>query len=68
MNSKSSEKEQEIIKGIERMERNTRLIGSDFHDIKKKIDDNEFSSFFEKIGSRYKVISYDLEKNRLFLV
>ena len=67
MNSKSSEKEQEIIKGIERMERNTRLIGSDFYDI-KKIDDNEFSSFFEKIGSRYKVISYDLEKNRLFLV
>ena len=37
MNSKSSEKEQEIIKGIERMERNTRLIGSDFYDIKKKL-------------------------------
>ena len=33
MNSKSSEKEQEIIKGIERMERNTRLIASDFYDI-----------------------------------
>lgn len=68
MDSTSIEKEKEIIKVIERMERNTSLIARNFFEMKRKFDDNDFRQLFEKTGNGFKVLSYDLEKIRLFLV
>lgn len=68
MDSTSIEKEKEIIKEIERMERITSLIASNFFEIKRKFDDNDLRQLFEKTGNGFKVLSYDLEKIRLFLV
>lgn len=50
------------------MERNTSLDASNFFEIKRKFDDNDFRQLFEKTGNGFKVLSYDLEKIRLFLV
>ena len=67
MNSKSSEKDQVIIKLIESIEEITNIISNDFYNI-NKFDDNDFRRLFVKIGYN-KYISFTFKKNKkLFLV
>ena len=60
MNSKSSEKDQVIIKLIESIEEITNIISNDFYNI-NKFDDN-FRRLFVKIGYNFSILASRLKK------
>ena len=61
MNSKSSEKDQVIIKLIESIAEITNIISNDFYNI-NKFDDNDFRRLFVKIGYNLSILASRLKK------